>query len=113
MGMEFWSCFHLMSFSSFHWAGCLICFSDNGPAKGTPGSTNGLRGRKGTVYEGGVRVPGIIEWPDMISENRVVHTPIVSSDLLPTVMDILQLEMPDNVSQPSAHPCNARLSPSF
>ncbi|XP_065177967.1 steryl-sulfatase-like [Sycon ciliatum] len=70
--------------------------SDNGPAKGTPGSTNGLRGRKGTVYEGGVRVPGIIEWPNVISENRVVDAPIVSSDLMPTIMDILKLEMPDN-----------------
>ena len=35
--------------------------SDNGPARKTPGSTNGLRGRKSTLYEGGVRVPGLIE----------------------------------------------------
>ena len=73
-------------------------FSDNGPAKGTPGSTNGLRGRKGTVYEGGVRVPGLIEWPAMVQENRRVDTPIVSSDLLPTVLELLGLEMPDDVS---------------
>ena len=75
-----------------------FCFSDNGPAKGSPGKTNGLRGRKGQVYEGGVRVPGLIEWPAVVKSNRRVDTPIVSSDLMPTVLDILDLKMPDDVS---------------
>eukprot|EP00118_Oscarella_pearsei_P025379 m.308089 g.308089 ORF g.308089 m.308089 type:complete len:508 (+) comp43362_c0_seq1:29-1552(+) len=70
--------------------------SDNGPARGTPGSTNGLNGRKAELLEGGIRVPGIIEWPAMIKENREVTTPVVSSDLMPTVMDILGLKMPDD-----------------
>jgi len=61
--------------------------SDNGPTK--DGSTNGLRGLKRSLYEGGVRVPGIIEWPDVISSNRVSQFPVVTSDLLPTVQDIL------------------------
>ncbi|MCL6451531.1 MAG: sulfatase-like hydrolase/transferase [Acetobacteraceae bacterium] len=42
----------------------LFFCSDNG-ATG-PGSTGGLRGRKGSVWEGGLRVPGIIEWPARI-----------------------------------------------
>jgi arylsulfatase A-like enzyme len=70
--------------------------SDNGPAVGSPGSTNGLRGRKGSLTEGGIRVPGLIEWPNMISENRIISTPVVSSDLLPTVLEILSLQMPDD-----------------
>ena len=68
--------------------------SDNGPRK--CGSTNGLHGRKSSLYEGGVHVPGIIEWPDAISSNRVSQFPVVSSDLLPTVQDILDVEPNDD-----------------
>ena len=41
--------------------------SDNGGLKVQPSSVGGLRGNKGTVYEGGLRVPGVIEWPALIS----------------------------------------------
>ena len=70
--------------------------SDNGPAVGSPGVTNGLRGHKALLYEGGVRVPGMIEWPDVITSNKVSSFPVVSSDLLPTVRDILGIKPPDN-----------------
>lgn len=63
--------------------------SDNGPAGGTPGTTAGLRGTKGTLYEGGIRVPGLIEWPAVITHNSVSDYPVVSNDLLPTVSDIV------------------------
>jgi len=63
--------------------------SDNGPEHNTPGETNGLRGRKRMLYEGGVRVPGMIEWPDVISSNKVSWFPVISSDLLPSVHDTL------------------------
>ena len=63
--------------------------SDNGPENKTPGITNGLRGRKGSLYEGGIRVPGVIEWPNVITQNKVSSFPVVTSDLLPTVYDIL------------------------
>jgi len=70
--------------------------SDNGPARETPGLTNGLRGRKSSLYEGGVRVPGIIEWPNVIKKNRRSQFPVISSDLLPTVYDILGITPSDN-----------------
>lgn len=68
--------------------------SDNGPQLGQPGTTGGLRGRKGSIYEGGIRVPGIIEWPDQIRKNHVSEFPVVSSDLLPTACDIVGTNPP-------------------
>ena len=73
--------------------------SDNGPARPKDGSkgvgsSGGLRGWKGTVYEGGIRVPGIIEWPRMIMTNRKSNFSTVTSDFLPTVCDILGIEPP-------------------
>ena len=70
--------------------------SDNGPEDHTPGRTGGLRGRKRALYEGGIRVPGIIEWPAVIKRNRVSDFPVVSSDFLPTVCNILGLEPPND-----------------
>lgn len=63
--------------------------SDNGPAGRSPGRTAGLKGKKGTLYEGGIRVPGIIEWPAVITKNRISNHPVVTSDFVPTVLDSL------------------------
>ena len=65
--------------------------SDNGPENGDHGITAGLRSRKRSLYEGGVRVPGIIVWPDRIAAGRVTNMPAVTSDYLPTALDILGL----------------------
>ena len=70
--------------------------SDNGPEEGTPGETGGFRGRKRHLLEGGIRVPGIIEWPAAIHKNRKSDFPVVSSDLLPTVCDILGIGPPSD-----------------
>jgi len=69
--------------------------SDNG-ATG-PGSTGGLRGKKGSLWEGGVRVPGLIEWPARIKKPFVTAVPAVSSDVYPTILDILQRKVPNQV----------------
>jgi len=70
--------------------------SDNGPPINTPGETNGLRGHKFQLYEGGIRVPGIIEWPHFIKQNRESVFPVVTNDLLPTVYDILGVQPIDH-----------------
>ena len=70
--------------------------SDNGPEIDTSGTTNGLRGMKRQLYEGGIRVPGVIEWPSVITSNKVSSFPVVTSDLLPTIYDILEIEPSDN-----------------
>jgi arylsulfatase A-like enzyme len=68
--------------------------SDNGPERGTPGSAGPFRERKRSVYEGGVRVPAILEWPARIPTARVTDAPAVTSDYYPTMLDLLDLEMP-------------------
>jgi arylsulfatase A-like enzyme len=54
----------------------------------------GLRGHKSQLYEGGVLVPGIIEWPGAIATPRVSEVPCVTSDILPTLIDIVGVDYP-------------------
>jgi arylsulfatase A-like enzyme len=69
-------------------------FSDNGsPAEGAV--TLPLRGRKAQMWEGGIRVPAVLEWPKRIPEPRVSDVNAVTSDLLPTLCDLLGLPVPD------------------
>lgn len=86
----------------------VIFTSDNGPegsGKGnlknpdsqgnrTWGSTGGLRGRKRDSHEGGIRVPGIVRWPGMIKPGTVSDVPIIGSDILPTIMNIVDVPLP-------------------
>jgi arylsulfatase A-like enzyme len=68
--------------------------SDNGPENNTPGSAGPLRGRKRSLYEGGIRVPALLHWPTRIPEGRATDVPCVTSDYLPTVLDVLSLQRP-------------------
>lgn len=62
----------------------LVLFSsDNGPWFG--GSTGGLRGMKGSNWEGGTRVPGIFWWPETLPAGRVIDEPCATIDVMPTV----------------------------
>ena len=71
----------------------LLAFcSDNGGLPGIePDTVGGLRGFKGSVYEGGLRVPAVIEWPAVIAAGRVTHYPACTMDLFPTVGEVLSL----------------------
>jgi arylsulfatase A-like enzyme len=57
--------------------------------------TSPFRGQKGTMYEGGIRVPGIIEWPARISSPRTSEVPTVTSDMLPTLCELTGQPIPD------------------
>ncbi len=78
----------------------ILCFtSDNGP-EGNPGkiaryqgSAKPFRGRKRSLYEGGVRVPGIIEYPAKFKEHREVDVPCVTSDYFPTFCELIGLDI--------------------
>ena len=72
--------------------------SDNGPARqGSPrhvGSNGGLSDYKLSIREGGIRVPGLLVWPDKIKQARTIDAPCVTSDYFPTVLDALDLQLP-------------------
>ena len=73
--------------------------SDNGPEgnglKGrTRGSTGGLRERKRSSHEGGIRVPGIARWPGKVPANVENRTPIIGSDLFSTILGVLDVPPP-------------------
>ncbi len=66
--------------------------SDNGGLPGiNPDTVGGLRGFKGSIYEGGLRVPAIIEWPDGISQARVTQFQAGTFDIFPTIADLVGL----------------------
>lgn len=56
--------------------------------------TAGLRGRKGTVFEGGIRVPFIARWPGRLAAGRVVDTPAQHIDLFPTFCEAAGAPLP-------------------
>ena len=71
--------------------------SDNGPegkSGNSPGSAGLFRGRKRSLYEGGVRVPAILEWPARVQPSETDFA-AVTSDYLPTILDVLGVEYPD------------------
>ena len=70
--------------------------SDNGGLpRLDPLTTGGLRSFKGSMYEGGLRVPAIIEWPKGISKVRVTKHPAGAVDIFPTIAEVAGLEKSD------------------
>jgi len=74
--------------------------SDNGPegdawGPAWPGSAGPWRGRKASLFEGGIRVPGLLEWPARFPQPRTVAAACSTSDYFPTVCDALGLPPPD------------------
>jgi len=65
----------------------LFFFTDNGGAGAMEADNSPLRGRKQQVYEGGHRTPFIVSWPQRFEGGREIDTPIISIDVLPTVLD--------------------------
>lgn len=72
----------------------IIFTSDNGPVISEGGETAGLRGHKRSDFEGGIRVPGIMRWPNHIEAGSVIETPVVGTDIFSTVLDILEIPLP-------------------
>jgi len=72
----------------------LVLFtSDNGPATGSAGP---LRGKKGSTFEGGMRVPCVVRWPGHIPAGKVCDQIALSMDLLPTFAGLAGAKVPDD-----------------
>jgi choline-sulfatase len=69
--------------------------SDNGPEGQNIGSAGEFRGRKRSFYEGGIRVPGLLLWKNKV-QSKVIDTPVVTSDYMPTILDALNIALPEN-----------------
>ncbi len=67
----------------------VIYFSDNGPNSWR--WNNGMKGRKGSTDEGGVRVPCMVRWPGRIKPGTIIPQIAGAIDLLPTLADIAQI----------------------
>jgi arylsulfatase A-like enzyme len=67
--------------------------SDNGVIDGEVYSP--LRGKKGDLLEGGIRVPAVIQWPEVVKVGSVTDVPAFTSDILPTLCDITGTALPN------------------
>jgi len=65
----------------------VIFTNDNGGPQGTGSSNHPLNGHKGSLYEGGVRVPWAMSWPGVILSGSVIDHPVSTLDILPTVFE--------------------------
>ena len=68
--------------------------SDNGSLP--KGSSGGLRARKGSLYEGGIRVPAVLEWPARVKANRITDINANTSDIYPTLLELAGVALPKN-----------------
>jgi arylsulfatase A len=71
--------------------------SDNGPAitnQHRHGSAGPLREKKGHVYDGGIRVPGLLRWPGHTRPGSVSDEPVCGVDLLPTLCAVTGVKVP-------------------
>ena len=70
----------------------LIFMTDNGPQQ--PRYNAGMRGLKGTVYQGGIRVPCFLRWPALVKAGSRIATPAAHIDWLPTLLDACGVAKP-------------------
>ncbi len=72
----------------------IVFFSDNGGTR--HGSNGALRGFKGSVWEGGHRVPAIVSWPGHIEPGSTCDALAISLDIMPTLLDLAGADVPED-----------------
>jgi len=87
--------------SELEWLGLrdrtiVVFLCDNGPQQARYNA--GLRGRKASTYEGGIRVPFAVQWPGHLPGGRKLDQIAAHIDLLPTLLDLCGVARPDSLS---------------
>ena len=86
----------------------VIFLSDNGAQQEQfPGDNGPLRGQKGMVYEGGIRVPAVMRWPGVIPPGKTSDAPAMVFDVFATCLEAAGIDRPRD-QRPSSP---ARLEP--
>ncbi|MDA0766178.1 MAG: sulfatase [Verrucomicrobia bacterium] len=83
----------------------IVFLSDNGGLEHEQSgrvvtSNQPLRGEKGTLYEGGIRVPGIARWTGKVPAGTQCDTPLITMDLHPTFLELA------SAATPKSQPCD-------
>ncbi|MFT5299990.1 MAG: arylsulfatase A-like enzyme [Mariniblastus sp.] len=76
----------------------IVFMSDNGSPSNNPRNLP-LRGHKISGYEGGNRVPLIVDWPDITAAGKRNATPVIVDDIFPTLLEMAGLDVPKNDGQ--------------
>jgi uncharacterized sulfatase len=74
----------------------VIFMSDNGPWYG--GSTGGLKGMKASTWDGGIRVPFIIRYPEIFPKKTTIDVPCWSADIFPTILALSNIKPVQNIT---------------
>jgi len=80
----------------------VIFMTDNGPQQRR--YTAGLNQRKGSVMEGGIRVPCMFYWKGNLEENRMIHSPSAHIDMMPTLLEFAGIPYEGDVDGISLYP---------
>ena len=86
----------------------VIFTSDNGPFGGV-GDASPLRADKGHLYEGGIRVPLIVRWPGKVEAGAVEETPVILTDLHPTILSATGLDLNSTIQKQQLKAINSLL----
>ncbi len=60
--------------------------NDNGGATNNSSDNGSLRGRKGSLFEGGIRVPMVLRWPGIAAKDATISAPVSTLDIAPTLL---------------------------
>ena len=72
--------------------------SDNGPSYIHDYNSAGpFRGEKGTLWEGGIRVPALFEWPAKFKQPKIITAPVSTSDFFPTLLSACGIQKPNEL----------------
>lgn len=73
----------------------LVWFTSDNGSKAKYDTNASHRGAKGDLYEGGIRVPAVIEWPAEIRSSGRSDFPVTTTDIVPTISSLLNIRLPD------------------